>query len=172
MRCKAVRNQLDRLIGQELAPRTRERVEAHLSVCPECRRHLAEEKQLLSLLRSLPQPPEVPAGFGDRLMEAARGRQAAHRPAPGTVGRRAWSRWSSALSVRNAVQALAIAGGLLIGVLLGQQTWRSAHRPIVPPGAEANPLAVYELDYLTDAPGGSLAQSFLSLTNASNHHGT
>jgi hypothetical protein len=67
---------------------------------------------------------------------------------------------------------MALAGGLLIGVLMGQQTWRSAHWSIPQQTVEPDPVAVYELDYLTDAPGGSLAQSFLSLTNAPNHNGT
>ncbi|MGO8749256.1 MAG: zf-HC2 domain-containing protein [Thermoguttaceae bacterium] len=36
MRCNAVRNKLDRLSRKELAPRMRERVEAHLKDCAAC----------------------------------------------------------------------------------------------------------------------------------------
>ena len=56
-----------------------------------------------------------------------------------------------------------LAAGLLIGVFMGQQTWRSAH-PLNPQQAtQADPLAVYELDYLTNAPGDSLAGTYLAL---------
>jgi hypothetical protein len=55
---------------------------------------------------------------------------------------------------------------------MGQQTWRSAHWSIPQQTIAPDPVAVYELDYLTDAPGGSLAQSYLMLTNAPNHNGT
>jgi len=177
MRCKAVRSKLDRLSRQELAPRARKRIEAHLSVCADCRRHLAAQERLAVLLTSLPKPPTVPEGFGDRLMAVARERQAARRPVPGSLWR---LRWSSPPGTdrrlvavgRKATQAMALAGGLLIGVLMGQQTWRSAHPSISQQTIEPDPVAVYELDYLTDAPGGSLVQSYLTLTNAPNHNGT
>ena len=155
----------------------RERVEAHLIACADCRRHLAAQERLTVLLTSLPEPPAVPEGFGDRLMAAASQRQAGRQSIPRSLWR---LRWSSPPGTdrrlvavgRKATQAMALAGGLLIGVLMGQQTWRSAHSSIPQPTIEPDPVAVYQLDYLTDAPGGSLAQSFLSLTNAPNHNGT
>jgi hypothetical protein len=73
---------------------------------------------------------------------------------------------------RKAAQAAAIAGGLLIGILMGQQAWRSAHSSIAQQATQPDPVAVYRLDYLTDAPDGSLVQSYLALTNAPNHNGT
>jgi anti-sigma factor RsiW len=171
MRCKAVRNKLDRLSRQELAPRERERIEAHLSTCADCRRLLAAQERLASLLTNLPKPPSVPEGFGDRLMAVARERRAARRPVPGSLWRSRWLSPSASVG-RKAAQAVALAGGLLIGVLMGQQTWRSAHSSIPQQAVAPDPVAVYELDYLTDAPGGSLAQSYLSLTKAPNHNGT
>jgi len=53
-----------------------------------------------------------------------------------------------------------------------RQTWRSAHPSLPQQTMHADPVAVYHLDYLTDAPGGSLAQSFLSLTGTPSHNGT
>jgi len=171
MRCKAVRNKLDRLSRQELAPRMRERVEAHLSACADCRRHLAAQERLAVLLTSLAKPPTVPEGFGDRLMAAASQRQAGRQSVPGSLWRLRWLSPPASVG-RKAAQAAALAGGLLIGVLMGQQTWRSAHWSIPQQAIEPDPVAVYELDYLTDAPGGSLTQSYLMLTNAPNHNGT
>ncbi len=171
MRCQAVRNKLDRFARQELAPRTFNRVEAHLRDCAACRRHLARQERLTKLLTGLPQPPALAEAFGDRLMAAARQRQAARRSVPGSLWRRRWSLPSAAVGAK-AAQAAALACGLVIGVLMGQQTWRSAHPSIPQPATPTDPVAVYQLDYLTDAPGGSLAQSFLSLTGTPHHNGT
>jgi len=171
MRCQTVRNKLDRLGLEELTPRARERIEAHLSACAHCRRHLARQERLAILLTSLPEPPAVPEGFGDRLMAAARQRQEGRQSVPGSLWRVRWLSPPASVG-RKAAQAVALAGGLLIGVLMGQQTWRSAHSSIARQAAQPDPVAVYQLDYLTDAPGGSLAQSYLTLTNAPNHNGT
>jgi anti-sigma factor RsiW len=171
MRCKTVRNKLDRSIRQQLTPRARDRIEAHLSVCADCRRHFAAQERLAVLLTSQPKPPAVPDGFGDRLMAMARQRQAGRQAAPASLWRRRWLSPSASVG-RKAAQAVAIAGGLLIGVLMGQQTWRSAHSSIPQQAVQPDPVAVYELDYLTDAPGGSLVQSYLTLTKAPNNTGT
>ena len=149
----------------------RERVEAHLTACADCRRHLARQEGLTSLLTNLPRPPAVPERFGDRLLAAARERQAVRRPVPGSLWRLRWLAPPGSVG-RKATQAVAIAGGLLIGVLMGQQTWRSAYSSIAQQAAQPDPVAVYQLDYLTDAPDGSLVQSYLALTNAQNHNGT
>ncbi len=171
MRCKTVRNELDRFARQELAPRMREQVEAHLIECAGCRRHLARQERLVNLLTGLPQPPAVPEGFSDHLRAVARERQAARRPVPGSLRRRRWLLPSTSVG-KKAAQAAALAGGLLIGLFMGQQTWRSAHPSLPQQTMHADPVAVYQLDYLTDAPGGSLAQSFLSLTGTPSHDGT
>ena len=171
MRCKTVRNKLDRFSRQELMPRARDRIEAHLSVCADCRQHFAAQERLAVLLTSQPKPPAVPRGFGDRLMAAARQRKAGRQVVPGSLWRLRWLSPPASVG-RKAAQTVAIAGGLLIGVLMGQQTWRSAHSSIPQQTVQPDPVAVYQLDYLTDAPGGSLAQSYLTLTNAPNHNGT
>jgi hypothetical protein len=107
-------------------------------------------------------------------MAAARERQAVRRPVPGVPGSLWRLHWlSPSASVgRKAAQAAALAGGLLIGLLMGQQTWRSVHPSMPQQMRQPDPVSVYQLDYLTDAPGGSLAQSYLTLTSAPNHNGT
>lgn len=170
MRCDTVRKKLDRFAQQELAPRLRESVEAHLRECAGCRRHLAREERLAAVLASVPEPPAVPEGFGDRLMAAARRRQAASRPVPELRRRVGWLRPSVPFGAQ-AAQAAVLAGGLLLGVVMGQQAWQSVHPAGTQQTSQADPLAVFELDYLSDAPGGSLAESYLTLTTASNHNG-
>jgi anti-sigma factor RsiW len=176
MRCKTVRDKLDRFVRQELAPRMRDRVEAHLKDCAGCRRHLAWQERLATLLAGPAEPPSVPEGFSDRLMAAARQRQAACRPVPGSLWRLRWlspsgtdghhARHGRLVAVgQKAAQAVALAGGLLIGVLMGQQTWQLLHPSMAQQNMQPDPVAVYQLDYLTEAPGGSLAQSYLTLTS-------
>jgi anti-sigma factor RsiW len=171
MRCNTVRNKLDHLGLQELAPRMRARVEAHLSACAGCRRYLGRQERLTALLVGAPAPPPIPKGFSDRLMAAARGRQTVRRPVPGSPWRLRWPSPSASVG-RKAAQAVALAGGLVLGVLMGQQTWRFAHATIPQPTIQPDPLAVYQLDSLTDAPAGSLAQSYLTLTGIPNQNGT
>ncbi len=171
MRCKAVWNKLDRLSRQEIEPRMRERIEAHLRSCAECRQHLVPQERLKALLASAPAPPAIPGGFGERLRVMARQRQAERQSVPASL----WHlRWLSprASVVRKAAQAVALAAGLLIGVLMGQQTWRSAHSPVPEQVVQPDAIAVYELDYLTDAPSGSLVEGYLALTNGPHRNGT
>ncbi|OHB68943.1 MAG: hypothetical protein A2V70_09680 [Planctomycetes bacterium RBG_13_63_9] len=169
MRCNTVRKKLDHFARQELAPRLRASIEAHLSQCPDCRGHLARQERLAALLENIPEPPSVPEGFGDRLMAAARQRQAG-RPVPGFRRRIGW-RWASVPLGEHAARAAVLAGGLLVGVLMGQQTWQSVHTAGARQTSQADPLAVYAMDSLSDAPGGSLAESYLALTTTSNHNG-
>ena len=171
MRCDTVRKKLDRVARQELVPQLRESVEAHLRECEDCRRHWARQERLAAVLTNVPEPPAVPEGFGDCLMTAARQRRAASRPVPELRRRFGWLRPSAPFGAQ-AARAAVLAGGLLLGVVMGQQTWQSVHPGGTQQASQTNPLAVYELDYLSDAPGGSLAQSYLILTAALNDNGT
>jgi len=169
MRCHRVREKLDRFVRGELTPRLRESIEAHLRECPDCRRQLARQERLVAVLASVPEPPDVPEGFGDRLMAAARQRQAS-RPVPG-LRRRIGRRWASIPLGEQAARAAVLAGGLLVGLLMGQQTWQSVQSADEKPTSQADPLSGYAMDSMSDAPGGSLAQSYLTLTAASNPNG-
>jgi len=170
MRCKTIQEKLDLYLAEELTATDQRQVEAHLRSCPDCGAELARLKQLLALLKSDSATPPVPEGFTSRVMAKARQRLAARQP-PETVP---WSirRWWASVSVPMRAEAAAVlAAGLLIGVLMGQQTWRSAHPSPPQQATQADPLAVYELDYLSDAPGGSLAESFLTLTGGPSGNG-
>jgi anti-sigma factor RsiW len=171
MRCETVRKKLDRLSQQELTSRMREAVETHLSACEDCRRHFARQKRLAAILTSVPEPPAMPQGFGDRVLEMARQRQAAQRPVPGSIWRIGWLR-SSGSAGKIAAQTAVLAGGVLLGVFMGHQTWQSAYPTNQRQATQSDPVAVYELDYLTDAPGDSLAGSYLTLMATPKHNGT
>lgn len=169
MHCDSVRKKLDRFVRQEVAPRLRASIEGHLSECPDCRAYLARQERLAALLEDTPKPPILPEGFGNRLMAAARQRQAS-RPLPG-LWRRISRQWASVPFSEHAARAAVLAAGLLVGVLMGQQTWQSVHAAGGRQTSQADLLAVYAVDSLSDAPGGSLAESYLVLTTTSNHNG-
>jgi anti-sigma factor RsiW len=171
MRCKTIQKKLALYLAEELTASDQRQIEAHLRSCPVCRDELARVRQLLALLKSDSMIPPVPEGFTSRLMVKARQRLAARQPPEMPVP---WSirRWWTSVSLPLRVEAAAmLAAGLLIGVLMGQQTWHSTHRSTPHRATQADPLAVYELDYLSDAPGGSLVESFLTLTGGSSGNG-
>ena len=174
MRCKTIQEKLDVYLAEGLRATDQRQVEAHLQSCPDCRAELARLKQLLALLKSDSTIPPVPEGFSGRLMAKARERLAARQPSEAMSARRSvpvslwrlhWLRPATSV-VRRAAQAAMLAGGLLIGVLMGQGTWQSAHPSNPQRALHADPVAVYELDYLSDAPGDSLAGTYLALTGS------
>ncbi len=163
MRCKTIRERLDLYLAEGLRGTDQRQVEAHLRSCPGCRDELSRLKQLLALLKSDSAVPPVPEGFSGRLMAKARQRLAARQPPEMSVP---WSirRWWASVSIPLRAEAAAmLAASLLIGVLMGQQTWHSAHPSNPQQAMQADPLAAYAFDYLSDAPGDSLAGTYLAL---------
>ena len=163
MRCKVIQRKFDLYLAEGLAATERKQIEAHLHSCPDCRAELARQEQLLALLKGDWPIPPVPDGFSIRLMNKARQRLTAQQPSEMSVpwGLRRW--WTSISLPMRAEVAATLAAGLLIGVFLGQQTWQSAHRPTPRQAAQNDPLEFYTINYLTDAPGDSLAGTYLAL---------
>lgn len=60
--------------------------------------------------------------------------------------------------------------GLVIGALMGRDTWQSLviQSEAKSQMAQVEPTAIYNLDYLTDAPKGTLADAYLTLVSATN----
>src|SRR5262245_51869523 len=71
MTCHDAREQLSALIDDALGAEERSAVEAHLATCAECRRELDQLRRTVGLLRAV-EPERAPAGFVDRVLEAAR----------------------------------------------------------------------------------------------------
>ena len=164
MRCEDVRAKLDAYLAGELPVGTSGSIDAHLRDCRACREALGRLQQVIGLLKQ-PQTPPVPEGFAERVMLAARQRQTA-RPAPILL----WNplAWRLSAPMRVAAAAILIVG-LGLGILMGHGAWRgpSPAKAV----AQADPLAIYNLDYLTDAPNGSLAQSYLALVSGQDGQG-
>ena len=163
MRCEQVRQKLDVYAANELAAGVREQVESHLAACDACRRALARQRELAALLRGVPAPP-VPEGFAPRLMAAARERvSASERPAAAPTS--PWRWWTSVPVPMRLAAAAVLAISLSLGALMG---WDTARGVAAAPSAsaQADPTAVYNLDFLADAPSGSLAEAYLTLASA------
>ena len=160
MRCKHVTRRLDAYATGEVSARDRVRIEAHLATCESCRQALTNLERMGELLNRAT-VPLVPEGFADRVMTLARTRAASPVRADSLWNVAAW-RQALSIPVR-AAAAVVLVLGLAMGILMGRGVWQS------PTPATANsasdPLAAYNVDYLTDTPSGSLAESYLSLTS-------
>ncbi|MEA1950071.1 MAG: zf-HC2 domain-containing protein [Planctomycetota bacterium] len=171
MHCDRAQALMDRYVNEGFPPDERESFEIHLRGCPDCQQQLAKLQRLLAVLRSVPSPP-VPQGFVDRVMVRARHEIQASQSSPGFQSapgfqpalRRWWEQLGSA-RLANAVGA--VAAGLLIGLVLGQQTWRYAASTGRPDRTMAGIDAetAYSLDYLSGSPHGSFTETYLSLTS-------
>ena len=164
MRCEDVRTKLDAHLAGELPPGMSAGIAAHTANCQGCREALARLRQLAETLRQSRTPP-VPDGFAERVMMAARQRRTVK---PAIV--LSWNPlvWRLSAPMRAAAAAMLVAG-LGLGIFMGRGAWRGASSSEAV--ARTDPLAIYNLDYLTDAPNGSLSQSYLALVSGQNGQG-
>jgi Putative zinc-finger len=112
MNCHDARERLSDLLDDALEGDARARVDAHLAGCAECRRELDRLRATVSLLRAV-ERPQAPAGFVERVLEAA-------RPTP-------WHRrlldWLAAVRLlRFPVEAAAVVLVASLAVYVFQQT--------------------------------------------------
>jgi len=166
MRCDRAQALMDRYVGEDLSPHERERFEVHLRDCRDCQQQLAGIRALVDALQRVPAPP-VPRDLVGRVM--ARARQETQKRQPPVPARYARSTWWARVRVAGLANAVgAVAAGLLLGLVLGQQTWRHAASSNggKQPAAGVDAEAVYSLDYLSGTPHGSFTDTYLSLTSA------
>jgi len=165
MRCKHVTRRLDAYATGEVSARDRVRIDAHLEGCASCRRALADLESMAGLLSRIATPP-VPEGLASRVMFAALSRRAEPRTAR-------WNpvQWWRMVSVpMRAAAAAMLVLGAVAGLFMG---WSALPSSVQTPGTrtQADPLDAYSLDYLTDSPKGSLADSYLTLLTGQNGEG-
>jgi len=162
MRCKHVTRRLDAYAAGEVPAEERSRIEAHLATCESCRQALTNLERMGDLFNRASLPP-VPDGLAERVMALARTRAAS--PARATS---LWSfaAWRQALSIpMRAAAAVMLVLGLALGILMGRGVWSGPGPTTGTANSASDPLAAYNVDYLTDTPSGSLAESYLSLTS-------
>ena len=167
MRCRYVKQKLDRYIQGDLPEPMSKRVERHLHKCRDCADTLSRIKTLAGLFEDTSLPP-VPAGFSERLMQRAHQRQYLQQTSEPAVIR-LWE-WFDRTGLNKSAAAAVLVLGLAIGMLMGWDNWQSPAIQSVGKSqmAQVEPTAIYKLDYLTDAPKGSLADAYLTLLSATN----
>lgn len=168
MHCDHVRERLSAYMDTEVGHHMRAQIDEHLAACENCREALARLRQVDAFLGSAPAPC-ASEGFAGRVMAEARQHAAGWRQPP----REPWSslRWwaSSSVPMRAAAAAVLMVG-LAAGAFMGRDTWQ----PPAPRSAastqstDTNVAGVYNLDYLSGAPSGSLAHVFVTLVSAQN----
>lgn len=109
MNCQDCMNRLNAFMDGELTPSEAKRITRHLDVCPICRRHASELREMTAALDRL-SSLKAPSSLSRRTLK--RYRIAMERP-----GMADW--WQSLnLVMRSAVCGVAL-GGLLCGAVLG-----------------------------------------------------
>ena len=158
--CSRVRRQLGAYLDGELSPKNRAVVERHLMRCRPCRTALESLHRLERALQIAEVPP-APLSLAWRIMAKARERQ-------NTEMERNVIRLGHRLAIsRPWAFKVAAAAVLVFGLAAGSYMGRSVSQTVTAQMAvQADPLAVYNLDYLADAPEGSLADSYLALASS------
>ena len=159
MRCSRVREKLDAYVTDDLPPKVRDGDAKHLQTCEDCQAALERLRRLGSVLRES-QAPGVPEGLAGRIMASAR-RQSSGQSSP-----MARPRWRISFSIPMGVAAAAmLVAGIVMGVLMGRGAYAPVSGSVANRAPAADPVAVYNLDYLGEAPNGSLAQAYLALVS-------
>jgi anti-sigma factor RsiW len=127
--CHDARELFSALLDETLTREERADVYAHLSTCAECRRELEALERTVALVRGAT-PVRAPAGFVDRVVEAARPRPWYRRAA-----RAALLPWPIKLPLSAA--ALLLVGGLAVLVVRGTREPERAAQTV--PAAPAAP---------------------------------
>ncbi|MBN1341791.1 MAG: zf-HC2 domain-containing protein [Phycisphaerae bacterium] len=160
MRCDEVQSRLDAYAFEELTPSVASEVDSHLRSCPRCRQSLARLRRLRAILGEA-EAPSRPEGFAHRVMASAH--DAANRRSSGAP----WDPirwWRSASAPMKAAAAIVLIVGQLVGLAMGRDvlsTPRQVRDSQVT--ASADGLDVYNTSFLSEAPEGSLAGSYLAL---------
>jgi anti-sigma factor RsiW len=161
MRCEDATTRIDAYAAGELQPALAAKVAAHVESCEACRQSLERLKRLVAVLGQASIPP-VPDGFAARLMAKARSRH----PAAASAGWNPLRWWRLAPAPMHAAAAAVLVIGLAVGLLMGWTTLPAGQAPPAQATVQADPLDAYNLDYLGDAPSGSLADGYLALVSS------
>ena len=160
MDCKRFEKHLNAYVDGAVPPALHATMQTHAASCPTCRREMELLTQLGAVLRAATPPPPIPEGFTRRVMA-----RAATRKTPVPLRLVAWlpsfAWWQEMTRPRRAAAAVLVFG-LALGAVMGWDLNRNG-RNSLPPSGKPDALAAYNLDYLGDAPAGSLAQVVMAL---------
>jgi anti-sigma factor RsiW len=161
MDCKLFKKRLHRYVDRALPPLVHAVMEAHAASCPACRREVESLTDLATVLHAADSTLPVPEGFARRVMARAVVRKVPARFSVfGWLSSQDW--WTEIASPTRAAVAVVLVIGLSLGAVMGWDVNRNG-RNALPPSGKSDALAAYNLDYLGDAPAGSLAQVVMAL---------
>lgn len=161
--CSKVRRQLSAYLDGELSPKNRTVVERHLMRCQPCRTALESLRSLERALQSAKVPPAPPSLAWQIVAKARELQNAKVERHVICFGRRLATPRPWAFKV---AAAAVLVFGLTVGSYMGWSVGRSMSQSVTAQAAvQADPLDAYNLDYLSDAPDGSLAGSYLALAS-------
>ncbi len=164
MRCQDVQNQLRAFSIGELPKDVRQTIQAHVSACEACRAELVKIDPLAGVLAATQSPP-IPSVFTARVLVMARQRLETDHIEPWNLIR--W--WRVASAPMHAAAAAVMVLGLTIGLLMGTASGLLSSQAVGQ--MQSAPVDAYLLDSLGEAPGGSLADSYLALAATTSQGG-
>ena len=164
MRCRDFENKLEAYLDGTLEPTGRNAFEEHIKTCERCHSAVERRQSLLTLLNNTSVPP-LPEGFANRVMATAKQHVSSSetsmivrfRPAP---------RHTLLWSPMRLPAAAALILGLLLGVFAARDTMQQPserHMAITSASIETDVVTGERLDYLAEAPEGSLTDVYLNL---------
>ena len=125
MTCSDAREWFSAWVDEALDARERAEIAVHLDACPECRSELERFTRTTALLRAM-ERPRAPAGFVDRVLEAA-------RPSP---WRRLVERLRAALPSPVSLSAAAVVLTASLAVYVFHHTFQQSATLSAPPSGE------------------------------------
>jgi len=156
MRCHHMRDTLQAYVDGRVPSDIRRRCDAHLADCPHCRALVHRAQRVTDLLMHS-ELPAVPSGLAERILLRA---EMGTRVTP-------VRHWGWAFLSARVTTVLAISIAVTVGIVMGWDVGTS-HSPISQSALpSANPAVVYNLDYLSEAPRGSISQVYYSLDTTS-----
>jgi anti-sigma factor RsiW len=133
MTCDDARDLFSALVDDDLSSEERDALDAHLEVCPDCRRELEGFQRTVALVQAAP-PVRAPAGFVDRVLTAVR---------PPPWYQRLARRLFVPLTVKLPLEAAAVVLVTFLAVHLYRETpdLQQASRPAAPPAVSEAPIS-------------------------------
>lgn len=152
MRCHHVRNILQAYVDGLVPSDIRHRCDEHLADCPHCRALVYRAQHVTDLLMHS-ELPAVTSGLAERILLHA---EAKTQLTP------TW-KWGWEFFWPRVATALTISIVVMVGILMGWDVGALHSTTSQSALPSSNPVVVYNLDYLSEAPRGSLTQAYLTL---------
>lgn len=165
MRCRYVKQKLDRYIQGDLPEPISKNIARHVRNCQDCADALSRLKTLAGFFEDTSLPP-VPEGFSERLMHRVHRQQYLQQTSEPTA-MRLWE-WFGRTGLKQSAAAAGIIIGLSIGLLMGLQTSRQSRQRQTANQIAGNSglIDTFRFDYLTEAPDNSLSQVYVQMISS------